>query len=71
MKKIIIASMVALLGIGSASADYQSETKGYVVNNINQDFSSLPATAAGNISTGAQVLLPTEIVHSGDNRPKL
>ncbi len=71
MKKIIIASMVTLLGIGTASADYQGESDGYLANNIEQDFSTMPATAAGKKSMEVEVTLPPGLETDDRSRPKL
>lgn len=51
MKKIIIAALVSLFAIGTASADYGSDIQNdsiYASNeSVSSNFTSLPATAAG------------------------
>ncbi len=70
MKRIIIASLIAAAGIGTASADYQGESNGYQVNNSQGAIlSTLPATAAGKAAEAADSVLPVGFNSDFGHRP--
>ncbi len=47
MKQLALGTLIALLGIGSASADYATDVESSMINSGNTNYTTLPATSAG------------------------
>ncbi len=47
MKQLALGTLITLLGIGSASADYATDTESSMINSGSTNYTTLPATSAG------------------------